>query len=362
MIIESKNDPVLQEDLEQTARELSLKEISGSTVLITGATGLVGSQLVKTVACCNRVQDCGIRLILPVRNPEKAKKILGELADRSDINIVKGDVCDSFREYIPEDMNVDYIIHSASITASKLMVTRPVDTLKTSVNGTENMLDLAVYKNSKGFVYISSMEVYGSFEATNGVSPYVDETMLGFIDPLSIRSNYPESKRLCENMCQAYRSQFGLNVKIARLAQTFGAGILEGENRVFAQFARSAVKGEDIVLHTKGLSEGNYCYTADTVRGILTILLKGENGGAYNVANEDAHTTIADMARTVCEKIAEKDISVVFDIPQENTYGYAADTKMKLNSAKLRALGWRPHIGLEDAYRRMIKSMSFTGV
>ena len=145
--------------------------------------------------------------------------------------------------------------------------------------------------------------------------------------------------------------------KIARLAQTFGAGILPGENRVFAQFARSAMNGEDIVLHTKGLSEGNYCYTRDAVLGLLTILLEGENGEAYNVANPDSHTTIADMAQMVCEKIGDGKIKVVFDIPESNTYGYAADTKMKLNSDKLQSLGWKPEIGLEEAYRRLIESM-----
>ena len=117
------------------------------------------------------------------------------------------------------------------------------------------------------------------------------------------------------------------------------------------------MNGEDIVLHTKGLSEGNYCYTRDAVLGLLTILLEGENGEAYNVANPDSHTTIADMAQMVCEKIGDGKIKVVFDIPESNTYGYAADTKMKLNSDKLQALGWKPKIALEEAYRRLIESM-----
>ena len=146
-------------------------------------------------------------------------------------------------------------------------------------------------------------------------------------------------------------------VKIARLAQTFGAGILPGENRVFAQFARSAIKGEDIVLHTKGLSEGNYCYTRDCVTGLLTILLKGTDAAAYNVSNPAAHTTIVEMAVLVAEKIAGGKIKVVFDIPQDNAFGYAADTKMKLNSDKLQALGWKPEVGLEEAYQRMINEM-----
>ena len=147
-------------------------------------------------------------------------------------------------------------------------------------------------------------------------------------------------------------------VKIARLSQTFGAGILPGENRVFAQFARSAMESKDIVLHTKGLSEGNYCYTRDTVIALLLILLNGKNAEAYNVANPETHTTIADMAKMVCEKLGDNKIKVVFDIPETNMFGYAADTKMKLNSDKLKNLGWMPQIGLEEAYRRMMKSMA----
>ena len=248
----------------------------------------------------------------------------------------------------------DYIIHCASVTASKMMVSQPVETLITSIEGTKNLLDLAAEKKVQSFVYVSSMEMYGTFEKADHE---ITEKDLGYIDPLKIRSNYPESKRLCENICIAYMAEYNVPVKIARLAQTFGAGILPGENRVFAQFARSAMNGEDIVLHTKGLSEGNYCYTRDAVLGLFTILLEGENGEAYNVANPDSHTTIADMAQMVCEKIGDGKMKVVFDIPESNTYGYAADTKMKLNSDKLQLLGWKPEIGLEEAYRRLIECM-----
>lgn len=149
---------------------------------------------------------------------------------------------------------------------------------------------------------------YGSFaEANNNVT----ETELGYINPLAVRSNYPESKRLCENMCVAFWSEYGVPVKIARLSQTFGAGILSGENRVFAQFARSAIEGKDIVLHTRGLSEGNYCYTRDTIMGLFLILIKGENAEAYNVTNPETHTTIVDMARMVCQKFGNGKIKVV---------------------------------------------------
>lgn len=266
------------------------------------------------------------------------------------MKIVYGDILDGI--CITED--VDYIIHCASVTASKMMIEKPVETIATALQGTKNILDFAVQKKCKSFVYVSSMEVYGSFSGENNS---VTEEDIGYLNPLKIRSNYPESKRMCENMCIAYMAEYGVSVRIARLAQTFGAGILPGENRVFAQFARSVIRNENIVLHTKGLSEGNYCYTSDTCLALLVLLEKGTNGEAYNISNPDTHTTIANMARMVCDKIAENKIKVIFDIPKSNTYGYAADTKMKLNIDKMRKLGWAPRIGLEEAYKRLIESM-----
>lgn len=362
MIIESMNDRILQEDLEIIASKgLPSEELRGASVLVTGATGLVGSQLVKALACINRVHSAGMTVLAMVRSTEKAERIFGKLLDRDDVKLVIGDVTTPYTEYISNDTAVDYVIHTASVTTSKIMVTKPVETINTAMSGTNNILDLARAKGAKSVIYVSSMEVYGSFTAENGESPYIREDDLGYIDPLKVRSNYPESKRMCENMCIAYSSEYGLPVKIARLSQTFGAGILPGENRVFAQFAKSAVKGEDIVLHTKGLSDGNYCYTRDTVEAMLLLLVKGKNGEAYNIANENNHTTIAAMAEMVAEKIGGGRIKVVFDIPKENLFGYAADTKMKLCSEKIQSLGWKPSVDLEEAYTRMIGSMKEIG-
>lgn len=335
---------VLQEDLKYISNyDLPYQQMKGKSVLVTGATGLIGVSIVRALLTIGN-----IRVIAFVRNLEKAQTIYGNLVSPN-LKIYISDITDEIKMEEP----VNYIFHCASITTSKTMIEKPVETILTSVDGTNNILNFAREKKCESVVYVSSMEVYGSFD----ISKEIREEELGYINPLKVRSNYPESKRLCENMCVAYYSEFEVPVKIARLAQTFGAGILQGENRVFAQFAKSVINSEDIIMHTKGLSEGNYCYTRDCMTGLLTILLKGENGEAYNISNPECHTSIADMAKMVAEKIAGNRIKVIYDIPETDTFGYAADTKMKLNSDKLQKLGWSPSIGLEEAYRRMISDM-----
>lgn len=341
---------VLSEDFQKIAEsELSFDEFQGSSFLITGATGLIGSLMVRTLLYCNRVHGLDLKVYAVVRNVEKAETILGQ-GDPA----LEYVVCDLAKDDIVCTGTCDYIIHAAAVTTSKLMVSDPVGTIRTSIDGTEKLLKLAVSKCVKAFVYISSMEIYGQ-PMTEGRTTEKD---LGYIDISTARSCYPESKRMCECLCNAYAAQYGLNVKSARLAQTFGAGILPTENRVFAQFARSAVNGENIVLHTTGESEGNYVYTADAVLAILTLLIKGESGEAYNIANEDSHTTIRRMAEMVAAEIAGNRIKVVIDIPEDSaSLGYAPPVKMQLDSSKMRALGWKPSVGLVEAYKRMIQWM-----
>ena len=173
-----------------------------------------------------------------------------------------------------------------------------------------------------------------------------------------MRSSYSEGKRIAECLCASYCDEYGVPVKIARLAQTFGAGILQQDNRVYAQFARSVLNKRDIVLHTEGKSYGNYCYTTDAIRALILLLNKGENGQAYNVCNEETTTTIADMAKMVNQEFGDGSIKVIFDIPKDQkTYGYAPDVKMCLSSEKLRMLGWIPQYSLSQMYERMIAYM-----
>lgn len=353
---ESSADPVLQEDLEEVSgRELPWEKLGGSVVLVTGATGLVGSVLVKTLACANRRRHLHMRILALVRSEKKAERVFGDLLRRGDVLAVCGDVT----KPLSVEGTVDFVIHGASVTASKTFVTQPVETIRTAVSGTEHVLALAAEKQVRGMVYLSSMEAFG---ITDPELPFVREEDLGYIDVMNVRSCYSESKRMCEVLCACWAHEYGVPVKVVRLAQTFGAGVSKEENRVFAQFAKSALAGTDIVLHTKGESTGNYCYTADAAAAILTVLLLGNSGEVYTAANPKASMKIREMAQLAADTLAQGRSRVVFDIPEDTlTFGYAPDVTMHLNADKLMALGWGPKYDLPKMYRRLAASFQVQG-
>lgn len=343
---------IIREDLEAIAVDSAIewRKIDNAAILVTGATGLVGSLAVKALAYYNTEKNGHIKVLAMIRDEEKAYQVLGHDIEKQGVTFLKGDI----REPLEFAEDVDYIIHGASVTASKTMVSYPVETLSIAIDGTKNMLELARKKQVKSMVYISSMEMYG---ITDPSKEKITEQDLGYIDNLAVRSSYSEGKRVCELLCACYGSEYQVPVKIARLAQTFGAGVPKSEGRVFAQFAKSALAGDDIVLHTKGESFGNYCYTADVVRGLFCLLTKGKNKEAYTLVNEETTIQIKDMAELVAKTFSNGASKVVFDIPEDaKTFGYAPDVTMHLSGEKARSLGWKPQYGLRQMYERLTKS------
>ena len=336
----------LEEDFLSLKKSFDFSLLKNSRVFVTGATGLLGSQILLFLDYLNRTENYSMTLIGLIRNEDKAKKVFGN--SYQNITFIIGNVLK-----LPEiPQHIDYIIHGASVTSSLDFVSKPVETIDIAVNGTMNILRFAQSKAIKSMVYLSSMEVFG---ITDGKGK-VNESDYGYIDILNTRSSYSESKRLCECLCHSFAKEFSLPVKIARLTQTLGAGIDYNDTRVAAQFARAVIERHDIVLKTTGATKRPVIYTSDAVSAVLTVLLKGSDGQAYTAANEGTFYTIRETAEIIVSEIAKNKIKLVFDIqdiPQE----YAPNLNLNLNTNLLCSLGWSAKVGLKEAYERMIKSM-----
>lgn len=307
------------------------------TVYITGATGLIGKTLVEAFLACSKA-----KIVIQVRNEEKARSFF---QDR-----VEYVVCDILsKSHYAE--KVDYIIHCANPTSSKFFISNPVETINTAINGTIKILEFAKNKNVQGFVFLSTMEVYGT--PNRGHKVTVNEG--GFFDSSVVRNCYPLSKQVCESLCSAYASEYGVHSRVLRLTQTFGPGIEYNDGRVFAEFARCALEKKDIILKTRGETERSYLYTIDAVTAILTVLSKGNDGENYVAANEDTYCSIFEMAKMIADS---KDISVVIEEQDTTLFGYADTLYMDLDTSKLRELGWIPEVDLEEAYHRLVESLS----
>lgn len=346
------DDKIIQKDLNDIINIdfINWDLLRNKTVLVTGATGLIGSQLVMSLLNANAEKNLDLKVIAVVRNKQKAEKIF-KYADDKSLEFIVQDILKPFNI----ESTVDYIVHGASMTGSKDFVDYPVETIKTAIQGTENILELAKEKSIDGMVYLSSLEVYGVVDFS---IDKVTEDMFGTIDPMSVRSSYSEGKRMVECLCSSYASEYKIPIKVARLCQTFGAGVNYSDNRVFAQFARSIIEGKDIVLKTDGSTERNYCYIRDAIAGILTLLLNGESGQAYNIANKDTLISIRGMAEMLIEKYPESGSKLVFDIAEDATkLGYNPKVKMNLDTQKIEKLGWKAEVGLEVMFEHLIESM-----
>lgn len=306
--------------------------------LITGSTGLIGSALVKKLVSDN------VNVICPIRSMDKVNAMFGKDIIES-VNWIEIQI-ESYLQDIKDEF--DYIIHCASPTASKYFVEKPVETMLFNTNTTSSLLDYSRYHKIKGMVYLSSLESYGTVLDDK---KSVDEDFQGYVNPMEVRSSYNMAKRMCESLCHAYAKEYAVPVKVVRLTQTISPYINDSDLRVFAQFARHAANGEDIELHTEGTASRQYIHINDAVDAILCVLYKGTAGEAYNAAREDSYISVRDLAKFVQDNFNSKGKVV---INKRDDMGYAPTTKLKLNTSKLKNLGWDAKYGLYEMFRDVI--------
>lgn len=326
------------------------------TYIISGITGFLGSFIARELINTSEYIQGSIRLIGIARDRKKAEALFSGFHG-SHLAIVESDILDlnGCRKKMKDITDsADFFIHCAAATTSSHMVSKPVETADGIVIGTRNMLAIAGELDVKSMVYLSSMEAYGK---VHDIGRTRAEDELGEIDLNSVRSCYSLGKRMAEHYCYDYYQEFGLPVKIARLAQVFGVGVQKNDGRVYMQFARAAYEGKDIILKTRGMSMGNYCSSDDAVKAVFMILEKGQSGETYNVVNEANTMRIRDMAELVADRVAGGRIKVRAELEDLEKTGYAPDTELRISGEKLRQLGWNPSKGLTEMYFDVIDAL-----
>ena len=342
------------EDVHRVAGlELPWEKLRGKSVLLSGATGLLGSFLVDVLLEKNSADALNCTVYALGRSKEKADARFSKYANDPQLVFIPYDVK---KPFVRDDIGtVDYVLHLASNTHPVQYATDPIGTITTNIIGLQNMLDFAVAHHAARFAFASSNEIYGE---NRGDVEFFDEGYCGYIDSNTLRAGYPESKRCGEALCQAYKSQKGLDIVIPRFTRSYGPTMLMSDTKALSQFIKKGVAGEDIVLKSAGTQYYSYQYVADSVSGLLTVLLCGESGEAYNIAEEHSDIMLKDLAAIIAQFSGK---SVVFEIPDAvEAAGYSKATKARLDGHKLQALGWKPSYEIQSGIKRTIKILKET--
>lgn len=335
------------DDLDYVAElKLPWEKFQNKTILISGATGLVGSFLVDVLM---RKNENGLNCTVYAlsRNAQKAADRFSKWNASPLLQFIPYDIN---KPFVRDDLGtVDYVLHMASNTHPMQYSTDPIGTITTNIIGVQNMLDFAVEHHATRFAFTSSNEIYGE---NRGDVELFGEDYCGYINSNTMRAGYPESKRCGEALCQAYKAQKGLDVVIPRPTRSYGPTMLMSDTKAISQFIRKGIAGEDIILKSAGTQYYSYTYVADAVSGLLYVLLKGENGEAYNIADERSDIMLKDLAGIIAGIAGKK---VVFEIPDAiEAAGYSMATKARLDGSKLKTLGWNAHYDIRTGMERTI--------
>jgi len=324
------------------------QRLAGQTVCITGASGFLPSYMVETLLYLNETRQLGVRVLAVVRNRAGFARRYAHHAGRADLICIEQDIGKPFAL----DQRPDYIIHAASQASPKYYATDPVGTLSANTLGTAALLELARASNSKGFLYFSSSEVYGSASRVPTA-----EADYGMVDPTNVRACYAESKRMGENMCVSWQHQFGVPAVIVRPFHTYGPRMQLDDGRVYADFVASILHNENIALKSDGLATRSFCYSADAVAGFWKVLLDGAPGQAYNIGNPDGEISMRALGQLLVGLYPEKGLTLSYvERPPGDHYLASAVARGCPDIAKAAALGWRPATSLADGFRRTIES------
>lgn len=377
---EIRMNPLYERDLSLFASKINWSKLRNKTLLISGATGMIGVFLIDLIMYHNSISEDNIHIIVMSRDLDRVKERLGRYLDKKEFEYIIQDVTNSMVETLnkcfEEDMeqieekiklnepmykrgkrNIDFIIHGASNTHPILYASNPIGTIDANVIGTKNLLELATTMKDCRFVYLSSVEIYGE---NRGDVDFFKEDYLGYIDCNSLRACYSEGKRLGETLCHSYMVEHKLDMVIPRLSRVYGPTMLSSDSKAISQIMKNAIMNQDIILKSEGNQMYSYLYVGDVVTAIFTIMLEGNRGNCYNVADNNSYMTLKDLAEYMASLSKTK---VRYEIPDDNERrGYSTASKALLDDRKLKELSWSNSYsmqqGLETTYI-LLKNSSY---
>lgn len=339
------NKEQYENDLNKYLKHIDFNILKDKSILITGATGLIGSYLIDLLIKKNEQDNLNVNIYAVSRSENKLKDRFNTYYDNSHFHPVIQDVCTPFKIEA-----VDYIIHGASNTHPVAYSTDPVGTITTNVLGLYNLLNLAVETNVKKFIFLSSVEIYGENKTDKDS---FDESDFGYIDCNTLRAGYPESKRLGEALCQAYHSKYNLDIVIPRISRVYGPTIQKTDTKALSQFINNVLEDKDIVLKSEGTQYFSYSYVGDVVSAIILLISKGLPGEAYNIADSKSDIRLKDLANLIAGVGNKK---VIFELPNETEKkGFSKATKAIINPEKLNNLGYVAITHIEEGIEATIK-------
>lgn len=339
------NFKLYNDNIKRALENNKFEELKNTSILITGANGLIASAIIDILNYLNVNFKYNIEIIALVRNKDN---LLNRFKSYKNLMIIEQDVVNK----IELNKKVDYIIHAASNAHPKAYSQDPVGTMLANFLGMNNIMEFAISNSCKRVEYISSGEVYG--QPVENIDSF-SEDYIGEIDSTNPRSCYPLSKLASETLCVSYSKQYNIETVIARPCHVYGPTQSEKDTRVSAQFVNNILKNENIVMKSEGLQTRSYCYVLDCATAIITILLYGKSSNAYNISNSNSVITIRKMAE-IMTKMYGKELVIELPTDAEKS-GYSQITRAVLNSSKLEKLGWKANWNFEDGIRETIEIM-----